>query len=146
MPAKKATGELPLPTERLDPVTGKMIKYKTPEALATPPDLGSVSAISKIAGKNPPVANLRDHPEWNGMDCYITEVHFGEGEVNGRHSDYFVASAFICPPGGKPSKDNFVLLRTGAGNMYERVSAAFVMNALPIKGTLRKGGRAWFLD
>ena len=152
MPAKSkrvidiTTGEIKEPAGRLDPISGKMIMFKTAEQMATPPDMQAVSKISQVAGANPPVANLRDHPEWAGMDCYITEVHFGEGEQNGKQSDYFVATAFICAPGQKPKPDNFVLLRTGAGNIYNRIAEAFVKNALPIKGTLRKGGRAWFLD
>jgi hypothetical protein len=131
---------------RVDPRSGLAIRIKTAEDMAIPPDPKSVSPIDKVAGKNPPVANLRDHPEWAGMDLYITDVRFGEGEVNGKHSDYFIAVAFVCAPGKKPAKENFVLLRTGADNVYQRIAEAYVKNALPVKGTLRRGGRAWFLD
>ena len=135
---------------KVDPRTGLVITVKAPIEKVRPPDPKSLSLIGQIAGPNPNVVNLRDHPEYAGMDLVTTDdassITFGEGEQNGRKSSYLMMVCWITPPGQKPEQGKAIVLRTGAGNVYDRVAEAWVKGAFPIKGTLRKGGRAWFLD
>lgn len=109
-------------------------------------DMKHVNNINQVAGKNPLSVNLRDHPEFSGMDLYVQEVTFHEGTGDGKKTLFLVATGRICAPGGDPNKVEPVVLITGASNVFDRVAVAAAAGAFPIKGTLRKSGRAWFLD
>lgn len=111
-----------------------------------PPDLKTVTNVSQVAGKNPPACNLRDHDELSGMDVYIVDCAFGSGDQNGRPSPFVVIKGFVTSPGKAPTEENAMVIVTGADNVYQRVALAFADHMLPIRGTLRKSGRAWFLD
>ena len=131
---------------KVDPRTGKAIVIRTPESMVTPPSEKSISPIDQVVGKNPPVQSLRYHPEWAGMQITVTDVTFGDGMIGDKKTEYMMAACFITAPGAKATPENFVLLRTGADNVYQRVSAAWAQGALPIRGTLRLAGRKWLLD
>lgn len=109
-------------------------------------DMKRVSNINAVAGKNPMAVNLRDHPEFAGMDLYVQDVTFHEGTGDGKKTLFLVASGRICAPGGDPNKVEPMVLITGASNVFDRIAYASAQGAFPIKGTLRKSGRAWFLD
>ncbi len=129
----------------VDGVTGEVTSMKTQAAL-TIPDMSTVTEISAVAGANPEMVNLRDHPELAGMRFLIQRARFTNGMIDGRTTDFVILEGFIFPPGQQPTEDNRVLVSTGADNIYQRVAAAFAADALPIIGTLRYAGRARFLD
>lgn len=135
-------------TSKTDPRTGVVVKYAPPLEELRPPDSKIISDISKVAGANPSVVNLRDNNSFAGMELLTTEredlVAFGEGDQGGKKSNYVMVTCWVYAPGTKPGKA--ILLRTGAGNVYNRIAEAYVKGALPVRGTLRKSGRAWFLD
>lgn len=129
----------------IDSRTNEQIVVHEPSALK-PPDPKTVSDINAVAGSNPPAVNLRDHPEFNGKEFTVVDVRFTSGETGGKKTTYMVAAGYLCNKGEKPSEKNFVVLLTGSSNVLTRVMQAFSQNALPVKGTLRLGGKAWFLD
>lgn len=128
-----------------DARTGALIRVSPAQAL-TPPDLKTVKRVDAVAGKNPAAANLRDHPEFSGMEFYVTDAKFGTGDISGRSTAFVVMLGYLVKAGDKPKEDNLVTIITGADNVYARIAQAYVKEAFPIVGTLRKSGRAWFLD
>lgn len=128
-----------------DPKTGEVIVFKAPVAI-TPPKRNTLTDINKVAGKNPAAINLRDHPEFAGMELIVADVRLTSGEISGHKTNYAIIACFLVTPGKEPTKDDFRMLITGADNVYDRVVEAVLANALPISGTLRHSGRAWFLD
>lgn len=129
----------------VDARTGEVIVLKQ-EANFQPPDPRTVSDVNKVVGKNPPAINLRDHPEFAGMEITVMDVRFTGGDIGGKKTTYMVAACFITAPGRKATQEDFRVVITGADNVMQRIAAAYAQGALPIKGTLRKAGRAWFLD
>jgi hypothetical protein len=131
--------------EIVDARTGAIVEVRGINTL-TPPDMKSVSRIDKVAGKNPAAANLRDHPEFSGMELVAVDAKFGSGEISGRSTAFVVIAGFLFKPGDKPSAENAVTLITGADNVYARLAMAYSTDSFPIAGTLRKSGKAWFID
>ena len=112
-------------------------------------DLKHVNNIAEICGDNIHAVSLRDHPEFNGMDLVVTPaVEWGGGMIDGNKTAFVKAGCFLLNPGAKEArKENAILLITGSENIYDRIAAASqVEGGLPMRGTLRKAGRAWFLD
>lgn len=125
---------------------GEVLSMRPSDVLAIP-DMSTVTAIEDVAGKNPEMINLRDHPELAGMKFLVMRARFTNGMIDGRQTDFVILEGFIYPPGqAAPTEDNRVLVSTGADNIYQRVAQAFAHNALPVLGTLRYAGRARFLD
>lgn len=117
----------------------------------SPPALESVTPLSSVAGKNPQAINLRDHEELDGTTCIVVEARFMEG--SGDLGDYVIFGAYIVPnPSVQPRQEDFVLVMTGAENVYTRIAAAAQEHAFPVMGTLRRvqgsvaGRSMWFLD
>lgn len=129
----------------IDRTTGEAIVVRERGAL-TPPDPKALTPIAKAAGANPPAINLRDHPEFHGMEMQVVDVQFRSGEIGGRKTTFMLAACYVVKPGAKATQDDYRVVLTGADNVMARVMEAVATNALPIKGTLRKAGRAWFLD
>lgn len=139
------TKDAPAKNQIVDARTGEVILIKD-QTDFQPPDPRTVSDVNKVVGKNPPKANLRDHPEYSGMEITIMDVRFTGGDIGGKKTTFMVAPAYITVPGRKATQEDFRMLITGSDNVIGRVAAAFAKGALPIKGTLRLSGRAWFLD
>lgn len=135
---------------KVDPHTGKSVTIAPPMSELRPPDEKLIRDISKVAGANPAVLNLRDHPEFAGCALITTNdpnaIAFTDSDQDGKRSSYLIVTCWIVAPGQKPEPGKAVLLRTGASNVYNRIAEAWIKGQLPVKGTLRKGGRAWFLD
>lgn len=125
---------------------GTLVPYQRHAAEIAKINMAEVSDINKVAGKNPVAFNLRDHPEFSGMDCYVTGAELHSGTLDGNMTTYVVAGVRICGPGGDPNKVEPGIMMTGSSNVFDRIVAAMEANAFPVKGTLRKSGRAWFLD
>lgn len=107
----------------------------------TPPDPRSVTPIKSIAGHNPAAMNLRDHPELDGMKIIVESARMADGETK----PYVILKAWVYV-GDAPEADNACVVVTGSENIVERMLLAISNDALPVSGTLRKSGRAWFLD
>lgn len=122
--------------------TGEVITYREPVTALAVPDMSTVTEVQAVAGKNPPGVNLKDHPEYDGLSLIVTRARIASGE----DGEYIIATGFVFPETVKPTMDHAVTIITGSENVYNRVVAAMEQNAFPIKGRLRKGGRAWFLD
>jgi hypothetical protein len=110
--------------------------------------LKGIKNISEVSGDNVHAVSLRDHPEFQGMDLIVTsDVHWGEGMIDGNKTAFVKAGCFLIPHGAKEvKKEDAVLLITGSENIYDRIADAQQAGELPVRGTLRKAGRAWFLD
>ena len=118
------------------------------------PDPATVTPLKKVAGVNPPPTNLKDHPELDGRVIIINDC-----KVNpeGEYGPFCILDVWLLGKGKKVedvakmkatdfSEEDHTVIITGAGNLYSRVTLALSEDALPISGTLRKSGRAWFLD
>lgn len=130
----------------IDARTGAVIPVNTGISRLVPPDMKSVTPVDKVAGKNPAAANLRDHPEFSGLQCTIVDAKFGTGDISGKSTAFVVIACFLHQAGSKPKEEDARVLITGSDNVYARVAQAYGQNAFPITGVLRKSGRAWFLD
>ena len=124
---------------------GEIVEYVEPKASALAvPDMSEVKEVSKVAGSNPRGVNLRDHPEFDGLNFICVG---GRITRNAEGDSFIIATGFIYPDGVKPTlEDHAVTLVTGSGNVFERIVIAMQEVAFPIKGKLRRAGRAWFLD
>jgi len=111
-------------------------------------NLKEVKNVSEICGENIHAVSLRDHPEFAGMDLVVTPaVEWGEGMIDGNKTAFVKAGCFLLKAGAKEArKENAILLITGSENIYDRIAEAQQNGGLPMRGTLRKAGRAWFLD
>jgi hypothetical protein len=118
------------------------------------PDPATVTPLRKIAGTNPQPTNLKDHPELDGRVIVINDC-----KVNpeGEYGPFCILDVWLLPKEKKAedlakmkatdfTEEDHTVIITGAGNLYSRVTLALSEDALPISGTLRKSGRAWFLD
>ena len=131
--------------QKADPKTGEIItispKYQFPaEAAVTP--------VQKVSGKNILHINLRDHPELNDLHIVIAAAGFNmDGSPEYNSKPYCTLICWVWP---KTREVDMVAdlrsISTGAGNVFDRTLDAQNANAFPISGTLRKSGRAWFLD
>lgn len=130
----------------VDSRTGAVIPVNTGISKMVPPDMKAITPIDKVAGKNPAAANLRDHPEFSGMQCTIVDAKFGSGDIGGKSTAFVVIACFLHAVGAKPKEEDARVLITGSDNVYARVATAYAQSAFPISGVLRKSGRAWFLD
>lgn len=138
-------------TEIVNQETGEITVVRGVSARAMrPPKSKEVTTISDIAGKNPAAVNLRDHPEFSGMDIYIMDARFSESTLGGKKGSYLVAACYVTASGAEPKEENFLIIMTGSENVQGRVADAMLAagdgSCFPIKGTLRNSGRAWFLD
>jgi hypothetical protein len=115
------------------------------------PSEDEITPVETLSGKNPKLENFRDHPEWDGHTIIVLHAELKPGTiadpVTGEIKDYFIMAALIYPEGVTPDPEKHGhLLGTGSGNIMARVSDAVTEKAFPIRGTLRKSGRAWFID
>lgn len=115
----------------------------------TLPKKDQINSAAKVAGKNPPLKNLKDHPEMDGMNVIIGDVTLCQGD----QSNYVMCPAFVFPDSVDPWKlkeeelqDYACTISTGSANFMDRVLIAADQKAFPLAGKLRRGGRAWFLD
>lgn len=110
------------------------------------PAKGTIKRVSEVAGKNPEMVNLRDHPEFDGRDCMIFSARIAAGD----YGDYAITTAAVYPADVELTEENkdqyIILLSSGSENFLERVIATMQADAFPILGTLRNAGKAWFLD
>lgn len=111
-----------------------------------PPAMSSVTPVQKVSGQNTAKVNLRDNPELNGMTIIVTDARLNAEGSAEYAQPYLVAKCFIFPPSREATPEDARVLVTGSGNVYERLLDCKMNNAFPISGTLRKSGRAWFLD
>lgn len=110
-----------------------------------------ITQVEHLSGKNPKLENFRDHPSWDGQVITIlrAELHPGTiaDPITGEIKDYFILAALIYPEDVEPNpEEHGHLIATGSGNIMARLSDAVTEKAFPIQGTLRKSGRAWFID
>lgn len=110
-----------------------------------------ITEVETLSGKNPKLENFRDHPEWNGFNIIILGAELKPGTIadpiTGEIKDYYIMAALVYPEGAKPDPEQHGhLLGTGSGNIMARVSDAVTEKAFPVRGKLRKSGRAWFID
>ncbi len=133
--------------KKVNPETGEVtqvIEYREKSAPLAIPDMKTVNTVQQVAGKNPPGVNLKDHPEYDGLNFIVIRARIATGSEG---NSFIIATGFIHPANVTPTiEDHAVTLITGAGNVFERIVYAMEQNAFPIAGTLRRGGRAWFLD
>lgn len=113
------------------------------------PDPKTIKTAREVAGKNPPLKNLKDHPEFDGQKIIITGVRQAVGDMG----TYVLCTALVYPESVDPYKltaaqveDYGCIISTGSENFVDRVLTAVSSDSLPMAGTLRRGGRAWFLD
>lgn len=126
--------------------TGEIINVPSRKnAALTVPNMGTISKIGAVAGKNPPGMNLKDHPEFADQNFLCVSAKFAPGEDGG---EYVIATGFIFPDEVETPtvEDHAVTLITGSENICSRISIAQAENALPVAGKLRRSGRAWFWD
>ena len=112
-------------------------------------NLKTVKNVAEICGDNIHAVSLRDHPEFNGLDLVVTPaVEWGEGIIDGNKTAFVKAGCFLVQHGAKEVRPaDAILLITGSENIYDRIaSASQLPDGLPMRGTLRRAGRAWFLD
>jgi hypothetical protein len=110
----------------------------------SPPNLATVTPLRCIAGDNTKAINLKDHPELDGATIIITKARLASGDMG----VYIVMGCYIVPDAQtQPTDENAITLMTGAENIVDRVGiCANDPELFPVVGTLRKAGRAWFLD
>ncbi len=156
MPAQAPASNGTTAISKVDPRTGKVLTLRGALNSLKPPKAQEISPIGQVAGKNLPINKFEDHLDWNGMDLVTvndpTLFAFQDGIPNehGERSEFVTFVGWVCPPGKQPDGEA-MLIRTGARNVYERILTAYMMDALPIRGTLRyvattRGKHAIFLD
>ena len=123
--------------------------YVPVRSITKMPPRNTVKTARDIAGKNPPLNNLKDHPEFDGLNCMI----FAGVVAQGDQSNYVLCPAIIYADSVDPwsltdeeREDMTVILSTGSANFMDRVQTAIATNGFPFVGKLRRAGRAWFLD
>lgn len=146
MPANKTTTRKTSGDYEVKTSDGVLVPFKSHAAEIAKIDRAAVSNINDVAGRNPAAFNLRDHPEFSGMEMYVQDATFKQGVIDGNTTTYVLATVRICAPGADPNSVEPGIIMTGSSNIFDRIVAAMQANALPIKGLLRKSGRAWFLD
>lgn len=146
MPATKTANRKPSGDYEVTTSDGTIVPFKQHAAAIAKVDRKTVSRINDVAGKNPLAFNLRDHPEFSGMDIYVMDATFKQGTLDGNQTTYVLATVRICAPGADPNEVEPGIMMTGSSNVFDRIVAAMQANALPVVGTLRKSGRAWFID
>lgn len=111
----------------------------------------TVTPVQDVAGANPPKLNLKDHPEINGYTLIVNRVSLREGDS--KMGPWILCDAYIVPPtvdifSLEPTEQEQYLytFMSGAENVLDRVMKAASIQALPMSGTLRNEGQAWFLD
>lgn len=113
------------------------------------PDEGEITDINKVSKSGPRYVSLKDHDEFSGKAIIVTAAEIIPGTIpdqtTGAINDYIRCVAAIYPPERKPTKEDVVILQTGAGDFARRISDAILANALPVRGILQKHGRAWSL-
>lgn len=114
------------------------------------PKREQITQVSDVSGKNPEYSSLKDHAEWNGFKILVISAEIKAGtipdQVTGEIKDYCLMVAAIYPPSREPEQSDVRVVATGAGNVFQRVKDAILEKQLPVEGTLRKSGRAWFVD
>lgn len=119
----------------------------TTRAIVKVPDTRTITPIEKVAGENTPHFNLRDRPEFNGQKIVVVDAVFNvEGSPEFGAKPYCTMKCFVYPPSREPQPSDFRTVTTGADNVYSRILDAKNAKAFPTLGTLRKSGRAWFID
>lgn len=116
-----------------------------------PPAVETITPLKVVAGENTRAINLRDHPELDGKTCIVVEARFMQGSEE--MGDYVIFGAYIVPDANTQAKqEDFVMIMTGAENVYTRIASAVQDKVLPVSGTLRRvqgsvaGRSMWFLD
>jgi hypothetical protein len=139
--------------QTVDPQTGEIIVARgTKRAMMKIPKREEITPLDKVAGKNPPAINLRDHPELAGKELVIMDAKFLPSTLGGKLDTYLLMACFVTAPGQDPKEEDFVIIMTGSENVQGRVAdaemAAGEGSPYPLRATLRcsQGGRAWFLD
>jgi hypothetical protein len=109
----------------------------------------NVHTSRDVSGVNPPKFNLKDHPEVDGRRVMI----LGGTQTEGEFGIFLIAPALIYPVDvdifgiDEESRAAYaVTLITGSENVMERAMDAISSGQVPLVGTLRNEGRAWFLD
>ena len=74
-----------------------------------PPDMRTVSTIDKVAGKNPPLYNLKDHPEFSGMNVVFMDMKINRGDTG----EYMIAPAYVFADGKSPKDVDPIYICTG---------------------------------
>lgn len=114
------------------------------------PDEKTVTDINRVSKSGPRFVHLKDNDQYNGMACVVMAAEIVPGTIpdtkTGEIYDYLRAVCAIHPPERKPTKEDVVILQTGAGEVARRISDAIAANAFPVRGILHKHGRAWTLD
>lgn len=115
------------------------------------PSEDQITEVESLSGKNPLLENIKNNPNWSGQKIIILDAQFHKGtQANpetGEISDYYICPALVYPDGVQPNaEEHGHLLSIGASNIFARISDAVTERAFPIRGTLRKSGRAWFID
>jgi hypothetical protein len=139
-------------TEIVNQDTGEITVVRGARKAFAIPDPKTITPINEVAGKNPAAVNLRDHPEFNGMEAIVMDARFNDSTLGGKKGTYLVAACYIVSPGSAPKEENFTIIMTGSENVQGRIADALLIaeeqggSPFPLKGTLRNAGRAWFLD
>jgi len=139
-------------TQVVDAETGEITIVRGARKAFAIPDPKTITPIDQVAGKNPAAVNLRDHPEFNGMEVIVMDARFSDSTLGGKKGTYLVAACYVVAPGATPKEDNFTIIMTGSENVQGRIADALLIaeesggTPFPLKGTLRNAGRAWFLD
>lgn len=126
----KKTGEI---SENPPQVPGRAIQK---------PRLAGALTVSQVAGENPTVFNLRDHPEFDGQKIAI--VNFKESA--GEFGPFVILDVWTVD--GQNEADKHIIIMTGSENVYARVLSCqdSIKSGAPVIGTLRNSGDAWFID
>jgi hypothetical protein len=113
------------------------------------PPRKEIKSAREVAGKNPTLVNLKDHPEFDGQNIVI----FSGTVAQGDQSNYVLCVSMIYPDSVDPwmmtdeqREDYTYIVSTGSANVMDRVQTAIASGTLPFSGKLRRGGRAWFID
>lgn len=120
------------------------------EKIMTIPDEKSVTDINKVSKAGPKFVHLKDNDFYNGQAIVVMAAEIIPGTIpdqrTGEIYDYMRAICAIHPPERKATKEDIVILQTGAGEVARRLSDAIAANAFPVRGILHKHGRAWTID
>lgn len=127
----------------------KKVEVYIPKRGLALPDKKTVNTVKDVAGKNPVLKNLRDHPEFDGQNIIITSVRQAVGDMGA----YVLCTSIVYPDSVDPYKlsaeeleDYGCIISTGSENFVDRVLTAVSSDSLPMIGRLRRASRAWLLD
>lgn len=135
-----------------NPNTGEIVTVKSSVISRKPPKAKEVTDINQVTGKNPPFSNLRDNPQFSGMEFIIADASFRSSTLGGHQSSFVLLGGWLVAPGAEAREEDYIIISTGSENVQGRVAAAMMAadesggEAFPLRGTLRNQGRAWFLD